>query len=162
MSLLPKNVTDLLEQLRGRAEETDLSKALASNFDSLPDRMRPIQKSTPETINQFWNRVQEDGPAGEQEKSELADSRSIGRAETYQSNIENYIGTASIPIGLIGPLRVNGLHASGDYFVPLATTEAALVASYGRGAEVSTKAGGITSAIIKEGVYVHLLSFLIT
>lgn len=57
-----------------------------------------------------------------------------------------------VPLGLIGPLRINGLNAMGDYFVPMATTEAALIASYGRGAELCTKVGGITSAVIKEGV----------
>mgnify|MGYP003611459173 FL=1 len=45
-------------------------------------------------------------------------------------NIENFIGVAQVPIGLAGPLRVNGEHADGEYYVPLATTEGTLVASY--------------------------------
>ena len=44
-------------------------------------------------------------------------------------NIENPIGMTALPLGVAGPLRVNGLHASGDYWLPLATSEAALVAS---------------------------------
>src|SRR5437016_8061841 len=59
-----------------------------------------------------------------------------------QGNIEQFIGMTQIPTGLIGPLRVNGLHASGDFYVPLATSEGALVASYNRGARVITRAGG--------------------
>ena len=58
--------------------------------------------------------------------------------EIYSRNIENFIGTVKVPVGLAGPLRVNGLFAQGDYYVPLATTEAALVASYSRGAQLIT------------------------
>ncbi|MDJ0614351.1 MAG: hydroxymethylglutaryl-CoA reductase [Rhizobiaceae bacterium] len=152
MSLLPKSVTDLLEQLRECRDEIDLAAALAPSLEGMPNRLRPIQKSTPETVNRFWNRLLENGSVGPEEQSELADEKSVERADVYKSNIENYIGTTSIPLGLIGPLRVNGLHGCKDYFVPMATSEAALVASYGRGAEVSTKAGGITSAVTKEGV----------
>jgi hydroxymethylglutaryl-CoA reductase (NADPH) len=57
-----------------------------------------------------------------------------------------------MPVGLAGPLRVNGAHALGDYYVPLATTEAALVASYSRGAQLITEAGGCTSIVLNEGV----------
>jgi len=57
-----------------------------------------------------------------------------------------------VPVGVIGPVRVNGIHANGDFFIPLATTEAALVASYGRGAEVVSCAGGASVALLSEGV----------
>lgn len=70
----------------------------------------------------------------------------------FARNIENFIGTIKLPVGLAGPLRVNGIAAQGDYYVPLATTEAALVASYHRGASVVTLAGGCTTLILNEGV----------
>src|SRR6267143_1920692 len=60
----------------------------------------------------------------------------------FRGNIEQFIGTTQIPTGLIGPLRVNGLHAHGDFYVPLATSEGALVASYHRGAWLITSSGG--------------------
>src|SRR5438105_8257598 len=72
--------------------------------------------------------------------------------EHYRHNIENFIGTVKVPIGLAGPLRVNGLFAQGDYYVPLATTEAALVASYSRGAQLISEAGGCTAVLLNEGV----------
>src|SRR5204862_7541677 len=50
------------------------------------------------------------------------------------------------------PLRVNGLHAHGDFYVPLATTEAALVASYSRGSSLITEAGGCAVLVLNEGV----------
>lgn len=67
-------------------------------------------------------------------------------------NIENFIGMAQIPTGVIGPLRVHGTVANGAYYVPLATTEGALVASYHRGARACLLAGGVTSICLKEGV----------
>ena len=82
----------------------------------------------------------------------LADEPALRDREAYARNIENFIGTVRMPVGLAGPLRVNGVHALGDYYVPLATTEAALVASYSRGALVITDSGGCSCAVLNEGV----------
>jgi hydroxymethylglutaryl-CoA reductase (NADPH) len=82
----------------------------------------------------------------------LFDDRAAREAPLYERNIEHFIGTVRLPVGLIGPLRVNGLFANGDYYVPLATTEAALVASYSRGARVLLEAGGCTTLTVNEGV----------
>jgi hydroxymethylglutaryl-CoA reductase (NADPH) len=69
-----------------------------------------------------------------------------------EGNIENYIGMTMMPTGVIGPVRVIGSAAQGDFFVPLATSEGALVASYHRGAKACYLAGGATSICIVEGV----------
>lgn len=82
----------------------------------------------------------------------LYDSAAASQAELYENNIENYVGTLKLPVGVAGPLRVNGVWAKGDYYLPLATTEAALVASYHRGALVMTEAGGCTAILLAEGV----------
>lgn len=82
----------------------------------------------------------------------LADPITLAIKEEYQKNIENFIGTVKVPVGLAGPLRVNGIHAQGDYYVPLATTEAALVASYHRGSLLISEAGGCSSMVLSEGV----------
>ena len=58
---------------------------------------------------------------------------------TLPGNIENFIGVAQVPIGIAGPLRINGEHARGDFYVPLATTEGTLVASYNRGMRVLSR-----------------------
>ena len=66
----------------------------------------------------------------------------------YERNVENFVGTVHVPVGLAGPLAVDGEAAHGAYYVPLATTEAALVASYSRGATLLTAAGGCTARVL--------------
>ncbi|BBH16849.1 hydroxymethylglutaryl-CoA reductase [Nocardioides baekrokdamisoli] len=65
-------------------------------------------------------------------------------------NVENFIGVAQVPMGLAGPLRVNGEHAQGDFYVPMATTEGTLVASYSRGMKLCRAAGGVTTTVIDD------------
>lgn len=68
---------------------------------------------------------------------------------TLPGNIENPIGVAQMPLGLAGPLRVNGEHAQGDFYVPMATTEGTLVASYSRGMRILSAIGGVKTTIIE-------------
>lgn len=71
---------------------------------------------------------------------------------TTRGNIENFIGVAQIPIGLAGPLTVNGEHAKGEFLIPLATTEGTLVASYSRGMKVLNRSGGVTATVIGDAM----------
>lgn len=64
-----------------------------------------------------------------------------------KGNIENFIGVVQMPIGIAGPLRIHGQHAEGDFWVPLATTEGTLVASYNRGMRVLSECGGVTTTV---------------
>lgn len=72
--------------------------------------------------------------------------------DALHGNIEQYVGMSQIPTGIIGPLRILGTEAMGDFIVPLATTEGTLVASYDRGAKATRVSGGITSICLSEGV----------
>lgn len=67
-------------------------------------------------------------------------------------NIENFSGVAQVPIGLAGPLRIEGEHARGDFYVPLATTEGTLVASYNRGMRLLTECGGVKTTVVQEAM----------
>ncbi len=67
-------------------------------------------------------------------------------------NIENMIGCVQIPLGVAGPLAVKGEYANGDYWLPLATTEGALVASINRGCGAITKAGVAEVRILRDGM----------
>ncbi|MBM3244330.1 MAG: 3-hydroxy-3-methylglutaryl-CoA reductase [Candidatus Omnitrophica bacterium] len=82
----------------------------------------------------------------------LTGKKQIDDAFVFEGNVENYLGLAQIPVGVIGPLRINGLYAHGDFYVPLATTEGALVASYNRGAKVISLSGGARTLCLLERV----------
>jgi hydroxymethylglutaryl-CoA reductase (NADPH) len=64
-------------------------------------------------------------------------------SDEMRGNVENPIGAVQVPLGIAGPLLVNGLHARGKFYVPLATTEGALVRSYERGMAVLARAEGV-------------------
>src|SRR3954452_13043324 len=69
---------------------------------------------------------------------------------TLTGNVEHFTGVAQVPLGLAGPLLVNGEHAQGEFYVPLATAEGTLVASYNRGMRLLHEAGGVTTTIVDD------------
>lgn len=64
-------------------------------------------------------------------------------------NIENFTGVAQVPIGLAGPMLINGEHAQGEFYVPMATTEGTLVASYSRGMRLLSESGGVKTTVLE-------------
>ncbi|MGA9085134.1 MAG: hydroxymethylglutaryl-CoA reductase (NADPH) [Methanoregula sp.] len=74
----------------------------------------------------------------------------VDRAATR--NCENMIGAVQVPVGVAGPLAINGEYAKGSFWLPLATTEGALVASVNRGAGAITKSGGAEVRILHDGM----------
>ncbi len=69
-----------------------------------------------------------------------------------QGNIEHFTGVAQIPLGIAGPLLVQGQHAQGEFYVPLATSEGTLVASYNRGMKVIHDCGGVKCAVVGDNM----------
>jgi len=84
-------------------------------------------------------------------KLDAVSSYTIDPAAT-DGNIENFIGTAQMPIGIAGPLKMVGEHARGDFYIPLATTEGTLVASYSRGMRVISECGGAKTTVVKHSM----------
>lgn len=72
--------------------------------------------------------------------------------ESLPGNIEHFIGAAQVPIGLAGPLLVNGEHAQGEFYVPMATTEGTLVASYNRGMKMLRAVGGVKVTVVDDAM----------
>ena len=76
---------------------------------------------------------------------------SIDPADTA-GNVENFIGVAQVPMGLVGPLLVNGEHAQGDFYMPMATSEGTLIASYNRGARLLRESGGAKVTVVDDAM----------
>jgi hydroxymethylglutaryl-CoA reductase (NADPH) len=71
-----------------------------------------------------------------------------------RGNIENRIGV-QVPVGVAGPLLVNGDHAHGIFYVPIATTtEGVLIRSYERGMVTLIRAGGVSTHIYIDENYI--------
>ena len=69
-----------------------------------------------------------------------------------RGNIEHFTGCAQVPLGFAGPLLVHGQHAQGEFYVPLATSEGTLVASYNRGMKVLHRSGGVKCAVVGDNM----------
>ena len=85
-----------------------------------------------------------------------ADLDAVGRHAldlgALPGNVENVVGAAQMPIGIAGPLLVRGEHVDGEVYVPLATTEGTLVASYNRGMKLLRAAGGVTTTVTDDAM----------
>ncbi len=139
------NASSHVDRLASGSLPADVLQHLRPRFDPLPPRVPGASLSSEEAINRRWALL----PAAGEAKAVLWSGQDLAE---YSGNIENLIGTISMPLAIAGPLRVNGCAARGDYYVPLATTEAALVASYTRGCQLLSESGGCTTLILAEGV----------
>ena len=120
-----------------------------------PHRQSPLPPRIPQTGE--WTKSATDARRRLlQEQGISVDRMTRAASETdcvsLQGNIENYVGMVQLPAGVAGPLRINGAEAHGDFYVPLATSEGALVASCQRGTMVTALAGGVTSVCFTETV----------
>ncbi len=77
---------------------------------------------------------------------------SIDIERVVKRNCENMIGTVQVPLGVAGPITIKGGYAQGNFWLPLATTEGALVASVNRGCSAITKAGGADVRVLHDGM----------
>lgn len=148
MASSEERVGKFLKRLLEKKSALDVANSLAAQSSSARPRIPGGSSVEPSAVLKRWELLS----CSNEWKSTLLPPGTEGELGTYENHIENCIGTVKIPVGLAGPLRVRGMFASGDYYVPLATTEAALVASYSRGAQVITEAGGCVSVLLHEGV----------
>lgn len=140
----------LLERARNEASTPE---ELLQRLTQGPATHTPVQQAsslvTPTALDRRWQGLP---PHAQGSRPVLSGANGFPPPETYRRNMENYIGQVTMPVGVAGPLRINGIFARGDFFVPLATTEAALVASCHRGALAITDSGGCATLIQAEGV----------
>lgn len=138
MILKGKNVTEIMQRLGSRPPEQD----------PLPP---PLPRETLLSRESQQKRIDILGSCGIALEY-VSGRRPIQDPALFEGSIENFIGTVQLPLGVIGPLRINGAHAHGDFYVPMATTEGALIASYNRGAKAISTSGGARVICLTERV----------
>src|SRR3954447_15430733 len=72
--------------------------------------------------------------------------------DEVRGSIENLVGAIQVPLGIAGPIRVNGEHADGAYYVPFATTEGTLVSTYQYGMRAISEAGGANTYVVGDAL----------
>ena len=77
--------------------------------------------------------------------------------ENLRGNVEHFIGSAQIPLGVAGPLRINGQFARGNFYVPMATTEGALVYTCSESMLLMSLAGGAQTALLTDHLHISPL-----
>ena len=147
-----KKIDSLVERLVERVPLEELAQRLSPKYGKAKSRVKHVYKLDKKSIKERWSTLKANTELSEEDEHIIADPLSLECIESFSGNIENCIGTVKVPVGVAGPLRVNGLLAQGDYYIPLATTEATLVASYSRGACLITEAGGCTTFILNDGI----------
>lgn len=139
-------VQDIINLVSKNADEKTIESGKTTEIISEEDSLVPLrtdysEEASKERIKWLAN------------KTKFHLSYLLGRkfpVELLKGNIEHYIGMSQIPTGIAGPLRINGEYAKGIFYVPLATTEGALVASANRGMNIITKSGGANAKVISE------------
>lgn len=143
-----RNARGYIERVFSRRSLAELQQQLAPKMGNPAPKVPGGSRINGSMLERRWQLL----PDSLNSRAALLDAQTLAQMECYQRNIENFIGTVKIPVGLAGPLRVNGLFAQGNYYLPLATTEAALVASYSRGAQLISQAGGCAAMLLSEAV----------
>jgi hydroxymethylglutaryl-CoA reductase (NADPH) len=119
-----------------------------------PLRGRPTIDLVPRFAQQGYGRGEVDRRRAWVEERTGARLHHVGSftlpSEEMRGNVENPVGVAQVPLGVAGPLAIRGEHAKGTVYVPLATTEGALVRSYERGMVALTRAGGATVRVSRD------------
>lgn len=119
----------------------EVDATLPTKLDSVPGRGEYSEKARQERLSFLEEQTGTDPKWISQSKLS---------SEFVQGNIENYIGSIEIPVGLAGPLMITGAAKMYVSYLPLATTEGALVASVSRGARLITESGGCRAQIISQ------------
>jgi hydroxymethylglutaryl-CoA reductase (NADPH) len=115
---------------------------------ALPRRLPATTDSSREAMLTRQQRLREEGYGIEQ----IAGRGPEIEPERLAGSIEGFIGFARVPLGVAGPVRIAGAAASGDFFVPLATSEGTLIASFQHAFNAINRCGGARALCSSEQV----------
>jgi len=120
--------------------------AMSDEARSAPRRLPSTTDASREARDVRRARLREDGFVIDALCGEAAELD----PEKLAGSIEGFIGYARIPLGVAGPVRIQGRHAAGDFLVPLATTEGTLVASLQHAFNVINRCGGANAGCSRQ------------
>jgi hydroxymethylglutaryl-CoA reductase (NADPH) len=133
-------------QIKQQHLETVIFKEIyGSNAERVADACRDAAVLRAEAIEEVT------GSSLELVKSSRIDNSAYGHGAVLPG-IEMKVGAALVPLGIAGPIKVNGEYASGEFYIPLATNEAALVAGVQRGIKAINLAGGLSTLVTFDGM----------
>lgn len=148
MSISLNKAARVFEKLQEKSNLEDMLLRLRSEDVTIPNK----QPSNEYSIENFRSRIEYIENISKIKLKEINANNENTDTQILKGSIENFIGMTQVPTGLVGPVRVNGSEAKGDFLIPLATTEGGLVASYHRGAKATLYSGGISAVCLTEGV----------
>jgi hydroxymethylglutaryl-CoA reductase (NADPH) len=148
--------TDKLKEIKDRYSTGSIknqhleSTVFRELFDSNPDMIREACR---EAVAIRCEAIEKkSGVPLELIKKSQVDNFRLTQEGEILSGIELTVGGALIPMGIAGPVRIQGEYAKGDYYIPLATNEAALVAGLQRGIKAINLAGGLKTIVTFDGM----------
>ncbi len=152
VSVNRSKLLSLIARLSGPLTLEKIAAELAPSKEPGPPGIKSSAELDAGFVERNWDLLKKHTRLDQADQDRLADPATLADLPAYAKNIENCVGTVKVPVGVAGPIRVNGFFAKGDFYLPLATTEAALVASYHRGARLIAAAGGCTALVHDDGV----------
>lgn len=150
MTTSSKNVNNLIKEIKKERPIDEFGKLLSPRTERELKQMKYMRLKNSYTESGIRERIKNLSEHVSSDLDHISGKEKIKDYSVLKGHIENYIGMAQIPIGVAGPLLINGAFSTGSYYIPLATTEGALVASYNRGMKACFLSGGITSVCLTE------------
>ena len=150
MTTSSNNVKNLIKEIKKERPIDDYGNLLTPRTKEQLKKIKYVKLSNSYTENGTKERLKNLSEHLKTDFTFISGKDKLSDYSTLKGHIENYIGMAQIPIGVAGPLLINGAFSNGTYYIPLATTEGALVASYNRGMKACLLSGGITSVCLTE------------
>lgn len=150
MTTSSKNVNNLIKEIKKERPVDEYAQHLSARTEEEVNELDFISIDNSYTEPGIKNRIDSLEKHLKKEFNHISGKERISDYSSLKGHIENYIGMAQVPIGVAGPLLINGAFSQGLFYIPLATTEGALVASYNRGMKACLMSGGISTICLTE------------
>jgi len=145
-------------ELRQLLEKINLCINAQNSMSGVEEQEQTIDKDSLKKIRKSYERADVDKKAdilAQQLNIDLKHIKGCSyETNLFKGNIENPFGIIQIPLGVTGPVLINGNNAKGEFYVPMATTEGALLLTYDLGMRLASMCGGIKSEVLSKVVHI--------